>query len=208
MEGGLSDFSRISNISNRASTSLGSGKGFIAGVTLRQPVRPWLYLTLAPGLIQKGYTLNRTDSLFGEFENFRDTYVQLPVGLAFYHAWGRLGLFADAGLYAGYWMYGRVKGRAADIFSVTEQGGGTEQFTLRDYSAPYAFLPSRDERWEWGGYLGLEGSYRLKGNWGCTAACRYFTAFNSQERNNPAYNQAWAFSLGIQRSISKAKHGP
>src|ERR1700761_858805 len=134
VEGGLSNNTYHTNISNRASTELAAVKGFAADVLLRRGVRPWLYITAAPGVGQKGYSMNRTDSLYGEYDEHRNLYIVLPVGVSIAYEWRRFRGTVDPGLFGGYWMSGRQKGSIANLFSVTDNGSASgsssEQFLL------------------------------------------------------------------------------
>jgi hypothetical protein len=81
VEGGLSYNSYHTNISNRAATDLSGHAGYNLSLSLRYKILPWLYAIAAPGLVQKGYSMNRTDSLSGEYDEHINTYLQLPVGV-------------------------------------------------------------------------------------------------------------------------------
>ena len=70
-------------------TLLAGEAGGSAAVPIRYRVRSWLYIVAAPGLVQKGYSMNRTDSLSGEYDQRTNAYLQLPIGVSFSHGWGR-----------------------------------------------------------------------------------------------------------------------
>lgn len=61
VEGGLSYDTYHTNIANRAATELTARAGFSVALPLRYKFYPWLYAIAAPGLVQKGYSMNRTD---------------------------------------------------------------------------------------------------------------------------------------------------
>ncbi|TDW96540.1 porin family protein [Dinghuibacter silviterrae] len=208
VEGGLSYNTYHTNIANRAATSLTGNSGFTVGIPILYRIYPWLYITAIPGLVQKGYTMNRTDSLAGEYDRHKNTYLQLPVGAHLEYGGRRLRFGLDAGLYAGYWLYGRVKGRTADIFNGTSANGG-EQFQLDSYNQSYSFLSERDNRWEEGWWLGPGIQYLLTGYCRVTVAARYYQSLTSQEKTAasaiPAYNRTWTFSIGAAWSIHKSK---
>jgi hypothetical protein len=215
VEGGLSYNSRATNIANRAATTLTGVVGFQVGIPFRYEICPWLYAVTKPGLVQKGYSMDRTDSLSGEYDRHQNSYLQLPVGVSFVQEWGRFRGTIDPGIYTGYWLYGRVKGSTADIFSVSDNtgpGGQTsEQYLLKPYDSRYNFLSQRDERWEWGWWLGLGLQYRLDHRCRLTAGGNYYRGWTSQEKAPvspiPSYNRTWTFSLGIQWAWRKLKSG-
>lgn len=206
--GGLSYNSYHTTIANRAATELANKAGFSIAIPLRYRVCSWLYVIAAPGLVQKGYSMNRTDSLSGEYDQHTNTYLQLPIGISLVHEWGRLRVGVDLGVYVGYWLYGRVKGSTADIFGSTG-ASNSEQFQLTGYNESYSFNAQRDRRWEEGWLTGLALQYRLTEAWWVTAGARYYGALTSQEKAPispiPAYNRTWTFSLGGAWSLPKAK---
>ena len=208
VEGGLSYNSYQTNIANRAATSLSNEAGFSFAFPVRYQVCSWLYVLAAPGLVQKGYSMNRTDSLSGEYDQHANTYIQLPIGFSLTHDWGRLRGGLDAGVYAGYWLYGRVKGKTADIFGSTG-ASGSEQFQLTAYSESYSFNAQQDNRRELGWWVGPSLRCRLTDAWWLTADAHYYQALTSQEKAPesaiPAYNRTWIFSLGGAWSVPNSK---
>ena len=211
VEGGLSYNTYHTNIANRSSTELTGLSGFNLDLPFRYKVYPWLYITTAPGIVQKGYSMDRTDSLYGEYDRHINTFLQLPVGVSLQYEWRRLRGTLDPGFYAGYWLSGRVKGAIADIFGVSENtnsaGQTTQQFRLRPYDDPYSFLSQRDNRWQFGWVPGLGLQYHLTGRYWLTASSRYHQSITSQEKASvspiPAYNHTWTFSIGGLFSLDK-----
>jgi hypothetical protein len=208
VEGGLSYNSYNTNIANRPATELTGEAGFSIALPLRWRIYPWLYAIAAPGWVQKGYSINRTDSLSGEYDQHTNTYLQLPIGISLTHEWSRLRVGLDLGLYAGYWLFGRVKGKTADIFGSTG-ASGSEQFQLTAYDDSYSFNTQRDNRWESGWWIGPALQYRLTDAWCLTAVAHYYQSLTSQEKASvspiPAYNQTWIFSIGGAWSLPKPK---
>jgi Outer membrane protein beta-barrel domain len=206
LEGGLSDNSYHSNIANRAATQLASKVGYSIAIPLRYRVCSWLYAIAAPGLVQKGYSMNRTDSLSGEYDQHSNLYLQLPIGVGLVHEWGRLRVGLELGVYAGYWLSGRVKGNTAEIFG-SAGANNSEQFQLTAYNASYSFDAQRDKRWEEGWWVGPAFQYRLTKAWALTAGARYYGALTSQEKAPispiPAFNRTWIFSAGAAWSLPK-----
>ena len=210
VEGGLSYNSYYTNISNRVSTELSGHAGYAVAIPLRYKVSSWLYVIAAPGLAQKGYSMNRTDSLSGEYDEHINTYLQLPIGVGAVYQRYRWHIGLDLGLYMGYWLYGRVKGRTADIFGST--GGNGEQYNLVAYNQAYSFNRQRDNRWEEGWWIGPAVQYRLTQSWWLTADTKYYQSFTRQEKASvspiPAYNRTWLFSIGGAWSLPKSKSRP
>ena len=208
LEGGLSDNSYHTNIANRAATQLVNKAGFSMAIPWRYRVCAWLYGIAAPGLVQKDYSMDRTDSLSGEYDQHTNLYLQLPIGVGLMHEWGRLRVGLELGVYAGYWLSGRVKGNTAEIFG-NAGANNSEQFQLTGYNTSYSFNAQRDQRWEEGWWTGLALQYQLTDTWGLTAGARYYGALTSQDKAPisaiPAYDRTWIFSFGAAWSLPKAK---
>jgi hypothetical protein len=210
VEGGLGYNTYHTNISNRPASGLAGEVGCSFSLPLRYQLSSWLYVLTTPGLVQKGYSMDRIDSLSGEYDQHINTYIQLPVGAGFSHDWGRLRAAIDLGVYAAYWLYGRQKGNTADIFG-NAGANDTQQFNLIAYDGPWSFDPRRDNRWEAGWWLGPSLQYRFTGSGWVTAGAKYFGALTSQTRapESPAasYNRTWTFSLGAAWSLNHSKSG-
>ena len=211
IEGGLSNNSYHTNVSNRAATVVTSHTGISIGLPLDYTIHSWLHLAIDPGLVQKGYSMNRTDSLLGEYDQHVNTYLQLPVAVSFVYSWRRMRVNFDPGLYAAYWLAGRIKGQTADIFGITDNtsanGQSSSSFSLSSYSGHYSFLANRDNRWEFGWTLGLGLHYHLQGPIWLNAGVKFYEALTSQEKAAvspiPAYNQTWIYALGASWVLKK-----
>src|ERR1700761_8301607 len=79
LEGGISSSYLNTNISNRASTSIDYGAGYTFGLSFQYKIKHWLYIETVPNITQKNYFIDRTDSFAGIYEEFKNTYLQLPV---------------------------------------------------------------------------------------------------------------------------------
>jgi len=146
--------------------------------------------------------------LSGEYDQHSNTYFQLPIGVGYEHEWGRLRIDLDLGVYAGYWLYGRVKGSTADIFGGTSSGS-SQQFPLTGYDKRYVFNSQRDRRWEEGWWIAPGLQYRLHDRWWLSAGARYFQSLSSQNKapvsSIPAYNRTWVFYVGGAWSLPRSK---
>lgn len=213
VEGGLCYNIYHTNIANRPATTLEGRPGFALGVLFRYYIYPGLFITAIPGVLQKGYSMQRTDSLSGEYDQHTNTYLQAPIGIGWSHEWKRMRLELSGGPFVGYWLYGHIKGSTADVFSgVTGNGAagqGSEQFQLRSYSGSYSFLSQRDNRWEAGWWLGPGMQYRLTSSCRLTAGAKYYQSLTSQGKSPvspiPAYNRTWTFTIGCLWWPGKSK---
>jgi len=208
VEGGFSYNSYHTNIANRAATDLAGEAGFSVAAAVRYKLCSRVYVVARPCVIQKGFSLSRTDSLSGEYDQHNNTYLQLPIGVSLSHDWRRLRIGLDVGLFAGYWLYGRVKGSTADVFG-NAGSNNSQQFMLTPYDAAYSFDSRRDNRWEEGWWFGPALQYRFRGSWWLTAGATYSYALSSQVKapmsSIPAYNRTGAFSVGAAWSIPDTK---
>jgi len=208
VEGGFSYNRFHTNIDNRPSTVLEARAGFSLALPVRYRIRSWLYATIAPGVVQKGYSMSRTDSLSGEYDRHTNTYWQLPIGVGFVRELGRLRIDLDLGVYGGYWLYGWVKGSTADIFGGTSNGS-SQQFSLTSYDKRYVFNSQRDRRWEEGWWVAPGLQYRLDDRWRLLTGVRYFQSLSSQNKapisSIPAYNRTWVFYIGGAWSLPRSK---
>jgi hypothetical protein len=208
LEGGFSSNSFSTAISNRVSTKIFSGKGFDGTLSVRHRLFPWLYITATPTLLQKNYSIERTDSFYGIGQHYRNTFVQLPIGLSLVYG-KRFRVSIDPGLYLGYWLSGRVEGGIANIFGVIDSTGSsgqtTERFPISNYNESYQFQNRRDNRWQLGWVLGVGAQYRVSGNYWLVGNTRYYRSLTSQEKSitgmGPSYNATWTFSAGVMWEI-------
>lgn len=211
LEGGMSNNYLVTNISNRTSTIINSGRGFTANILLRHNLYRCLSAELMPGITRKSYSINRTDSLAGVYENFNNTYLQLPIAISL--VYGRtLQVTMATGLYLGYWMTGRIKGKTPDVYSVTDSvsssGQVLESFQLKSYDEKYTFNKHRDNRLETGWMLEAGIQYPITHQYWVSAKARYYQALTDQQKDLtinqvPKYNQTWTFTIGIFRMLDK-----
>jgi hypothetical protein len=211
LEAGMSSSYLVTNISNRTSTVINSGRGFTANILLRHTIYRCLSAELIPGITRKSYSINRTDSLAGVYESFNNTYLQLPIGISL--TYGRtLQVTMASGIYLGYWMAGRIKGKTPDIYAVTDSISPSGQvlgsYQLKSYDEKYAFSKQRDNRLETGWMLEAGIQYPFSHQYRVSAKARYYQALTSQEKNLSInqvqqYNQTWTFTIGISRMLDK-----
>jgi len=204
-QAGISSSSLRTNVSNRAYTSIGDGQGYSIGLIFKRKVLQWLSLEVTPDVTQKNYVIDRTDMLSGIYCRYHNTYLQLPVTA--HIAYGRrLQVSADAGLYGGYWLAGRIKGATPDVFSVstgnnTGTGQTTETFQLSSYNEKYTFNSQRDHRMEWGWIAGGGLEYTCSKKYVAFAKCAYYQSLTDQQKKYmisqvPRYNATFVFSVG------------
>lgn len=187
--------------SNQISSVICSETGFKVGVPVQLEIDNRWFMEIELEILQKNYRNARVGSLKGVYSKATNTYSQLPLTIGF--RWGRrLKRFINGGLYAGYWLSGRVEGRIPDIFSVsTDYSAQTERFRLVWYNKKYMFEHGRDRQFEVGctGSMGVEFPlnwrfmFFLKGTYYCSWTDKQKPYLINQK---PEYNQTFTFALG------------
>jgi hypothetical protein len=176
-EAGVSDNTVSTDIAGQSSTAINARAGYYFSSKVQVGLCKWLYIAAMPGIIQKGFRVNRTDSLTGIYTDYKNAYVQVPLML---HAvtGKKLKYYLDAGLFAGYWIDSKVKGVIPDIFN---------EFKL----VPYARHITRDKKMEFGYVAGAGIQYHSY-----FLACRYYYAVSNQLQDGFRYNQTVTISIG------------
>jgi opacity protein-like surface antigen len=206
LEGGVSSSYLNTNISNRASSIINYGAGYTFDLSYQYKIKHWLYIETAPGITQKNYFIDRTDSFAGIYEEFKNTYLQIPVMAKFLYGHHSFQAFADAGLYGGYWLSATVKGVIPNILSISQdaQGNGTIQQT--SYNEKYQINPETDNRLEFGWVAGAGVQYHFNHDYMLTASARYYQALTNQQKDYevnqiPQYNQTFTFLIGFMKTF-------
>ena len=140
-------------------------------------------MQLEPTLIQKNYSLARTDSLSGSYTKFTNSYVQVP--LIIQSSFGkRLKFILNGGGYLGYWILGRISGKTPNIFSATTNGASlqNESFQLSSFDQNYAFNPQRDNRIEVGWVVGTGLQYKIIRKYYGFAKLSYYNSLTDQQK--------------------------
>ena len=207
IEAGMSSNSLNTNIKNRTSSVIKSVIGYEVGIPIQNKIKKWLFLQSTPSFIQKNYSINRTDSLQGVFDQHNNTYFQIPLLLNFIYG-NRLHFFANAGIYLGYWMMGRLKGETPNIFSVTNAGAGQqiETFQLTAYNQKYNFNSKIDNRIEFGWVAAVGLKYTFKKRIFIFLEYSYYQALTDQQKKYminqiPQFNQTKTFSFGVSYDV-------
>jgi opacity protein-like surface antigen len=208
LQAGVSLNSLHTNIADRPHTSIHSREGYTAGLLFQYALPHGVFVEASPGLVQKNYSIDRTDSFAGVYQSSTNTYIQLPVML-YYAYGGRFKALAGLGVAGSYWLAGSVKGTTPDIFSatgVTGPNGTTEDILLRSYAEKYTFDARRDQRWEFGWLAGAGVQYSFYHSYTVLLRCLYYQSLTDQQKHYmthqvPQYNRTLLFSLGITRRL-------
>ncbi len=196
-----SNFLKI-NVTDRASTAIEPKVGYYAGIKYQYHLYRWLYINTVPGIIQKKYSIARTDSLSGIFEKKTNIYFQLPI-MAHAVFGKKTQYFLEAGFYTSYWASGFVQGKIPAIFSINTDKNQSQTFELSSYQEKHTFNSMIDNRIELGGVGGIGFQYLVLKSYKIYIFSRYFQSMTDQEKKYminhiPRYNQTLSFSLGLQ----------
>jgi hypothetical protein len=205
---GLSISHPQTNLSDRPSTVLQPGIGLFISGDIYFKIHPWLYLQICPGLMQKNYTLKRIGTMEGQYESYRNTYLQAPL-LVHVVCGERIQAFADAGAFGAFWLNGSERGKIADIFSASTTQSG-ETFSLRDFNIKHAFQSGIDNRIELGWVVGAGIQHNLNTGKIISLNVRYFRSLTAQQKSYmihqvPTYNQSMTISVNTIFSIRNLK---
>jgi opacity protein-like surface antigen len=191
------------NITNRPQQNLATATGVFlelpVGYSIPFTKKGCFALTIQTAFtfVQKGYALNRTDTLQGLDQQYRNNYVQLPFTALLTFRRKSLTLELGGGGYVAYWVSGHIQGGMPNIFGGTPYG----------LDGPYVFDDRKDNRWEEGWTAGGGVSVKIDGSLALFLAGHFFQSLTDQqkaymEQQVPRYNSTWALSLGLQKEFA------
>lgn len=202
------------NIKNLAFTKNGkkTGVDFDAAVDIKLTD----YITFKTGItyLKKNHALVRTAQYTGLYEEFKNSYLQVPLLMSYSLGKNGLKVFGNAGIYGSYWLNGDVNGLVPNIFNVTDSVGnnGTlkESFGVSHYQQSYRFDSSKDKRFEFGFAFGLGTDFLLNKNNFLRLQGNFYSSITSQQKNytlmpNNRFNNTLAVTAGIIHNLSPAK---
>ena len=179
--------------------------GYLAEIQVEWVCARHISLSLSASYNKKNYEVARTGALSGEYQQFRNGYIQMPL-IAHFFQGNRWRFFGGVGMYIGYWTSGRTKGKIADIFSVTDSsitGGQTfESYRLVGFNTAYTFNKVKDRRWEagWASDVGIQ--FRSGTKFVPFAKASYYYSLSDQQKaymtgQSGRYNREVTLSLGV-----------
>ena len=161
IEGGYNKNYLVTNNANRAFTNYQPLSGFTIGIPLQYKINEWFAIAADPVFIQKNYSQQRSVFFDGVYQDNYNSYIQLPLMGHFMFGGKRLKGFLNAGIYGGYWLSGKVKGKTPNILDIADDE--TASNSIYDYEHPYSYNEKynfdgrKDNRLDagWIGGLGL-----------------------------------------------------
>jgi hypothetical protein len=201
LEAGISSGFINTNISNRPSTVIDHNIGYTINIPFQYKIKDWLYFETGIDITQKNYFIDRTDSFAGLYTAFKNTYLQIPLMLKYVYG-KRLQLFADAGVYGGYWVSSRIAGTTPNIFGIDS----SNRIEDINYKQKNTLTSQIDNRLEFGWVVGVGVHYHLNKKYMFIADGKYYQSLTDQLKKYfinevPQYNTAFTFSLGCMLSF-------
>jgi hypothetical protein len=205
LEGGYSRNSLITNISGLTNTSNQPVGGYTVAIPMVYTIRRCAALYSGFSLTQKNYQYTRTGMYSGPYEQYRNSYLQLPLAGRF--SWGgKLKAFVDVGIYGAYWLSGRVEGAELNVLDFTLSSSNVNLTNVYNYNEKYPFSSTRDNRFEYGWLAGLGASYQFQPGVQFFVEGRNAQSISDQQKKYmthqvPRYNQTYTATAGIRVSL-------
>ena len=194
-----------SSVGYRSFTKYENGHGYVIGISAGYSVTDWFAVYAEPSVIAKSYTLLRTDYAVGNEQNWRNTYLQMPLVAQFSFGGKNILGFVNLGGYAGGWINSRTWGKYQESTSYSADYG--EEY-FHYFKENVKFDKERDNRFDCGLLIGLGLKYNFA-DWGIFAEVRYYYSLSDMQKNYmyeqiPRYNDTYVFTTGaVYRIKSK-----
>ncbi len=218
LEGGWSSNYLITNISNLSFTKYDPKSGYFVAIPLQYDINNWLAIYSDPGLIQKNYRYIRTGFFQGIQETHTNTYVQIPLNARFSFGGTKLKGFLDAGIFGAYWATGHVNGVQPNIlnpvssYTTSNPASIFDLVNRYDFNERYQFNSSKDNRYEFGGILGVGIQYDLP-RFKIFIEGKKIQPITDQQKKYmtnqvPRYNSTYLFSAGCMIRLKTSHSTP
>lgn len=213
VESGVNSNQLYTNASNRFFTDYKSLTGVNVAGTATLNINNWLDLQLSPTFIQKNYELTRSGHYNGQFQEFHNSYWQLPAIAQFSFGSRIVQGFLSVGAYSAYWSSAATKGKQPVIWNSGENTPES-RYTIFNYNGgqtydeKYVFDGVKDNRWEFGWVAGV-GIRWIPNAWSRVyIEYRRYSAQTDQQKDYmlnkvPRYNQTTGISLGYQYRLAR-----
>jgi hypothetical protein len=194
------------DISNRTYTKNTNGSGYNVNLHGAFIISDRFKIQTGIGLIQKSYSFVRTGYYEGIYENFTNSYLQIP-SLAQFRVLiiKKVKVHFNSGIYGAYWTSAYVDGTLPNIFDSTNQiddvGEIAQFFAFTEYSEKYSFNQDKDSRIEYGFVTGLEFNYDPTSRYSVILKASYYQSIADQQKDYMVNqiakrNQTFCISVG------------
>jgi len=208
VETGITRNTVITSASNLSFTTYKPVTGYAVGLPVRYEFNNWFSIQADPNITQKGYVYDRTGPYSGYFEEFKNTYLQLPVMAQFRFGGQKLKGFMNMGVFGGYWSGSHINGNLLNALNYNPNSTTTSKEQSYHFSEKGTFDKTRDNRMEMGMVVGAGFSYQLTPLYQVFVEGRYmpsFTDLQKQYMHNQVarYNLTYRISVGVSMKLSK-----
>jgi len=201
------------DLSNREYTHLENMGGYSLGIIYKKTITNIFALKAELGLIQKNYRVERSESYTGIYENYHNSYFQLPLtGQIDIFKRPKFSIALNGGAYCAYWVYAKVNGVTPNVFDTSNQlvadGQGTQNFYLTSYSEKYNFNKFKDNRFEFGLQTGGTLQYSINEKHSFFLEYNYYQSFSDIQKKymvnqKSRINQTFLLSAGFLLRFNK-----
>lgn len=207
LEGGYNQNYLLTNVSSLAFTQYKPLSGIMIGVPVEFSFNEWLSLYSDPQFVQKRYKYERTNFFQGVYEDYRNSYVQLPLMAKFSFGGKKLRGYFSGGVYGGYWVSSRIKGTIPNPGDLNMSYDGTNPTSVFDELNPYSFNEKysfnnqTDNRWEFGWAAALGIKYDVTNSIQVFVEGRTMQSLTGHQKHYmtsqvPQYNQTYMATAG------------
>jgi hypothetical protein len=215
VKGGYTNNCLNTSIMGRSYTHQVNLGGYSFGVFCERSVSRIFAVRADIELIQKNYSFQRTEKYKGIYEDYYNTYCQLPVILQVdVFKRKKFNIALNTGVFGAYWIYAKVNGVTPNVFDTTNQldedGKGTQNFNLTNYSEKYQFNKQKDNRFEFGLLTGINIQYDANEKNGFFIECLYYQSLTDiqkkyMENQVSNINQTLQVSVGFLLKLNSHK---
>lgn len=215
LEAGTAQNQLITNYADQSFTQYKKGSGLSIGLPVSYKVADWFSVMATPSFTQKNYSIERTGYFTGVYQNYSNSYIQLPLMGQFSFGTEQIRGYVSLGIYAAYWASGNVKGAQLNPLNPVDTAYYSStptsisgEINLSNYNEKYAFNTVKDNRLEIGWVTGLGVSYETEGGYRFYLEGKRNYSFTDQQKNYmtnqvPRYNDTYIFSVGCMIDMGK-----
>lgn len=207
IEGGYTNNFLNTSVMNRSYTRHVNLGGYNVGVFCKRSVSKVFAVRAGIELMQKNYSFERTEKYKGIYENYYNTYCQLPVTLQIdVFKRKKVNLAFNTGVFGAYWVSSKLKGTIPNVFNTTNEmdtdGQSIQNFKITDYFENYSFEKRIDNRLEFGLLAGVNFLFNLNDKKGIFVEYNYYWSLTDMQKKYminqaPKKNQSSAFAFGF-----------
>ena len=140
------------------------------------------------------------------YENSYNNYIELPLMAHLMFGGKQLKGFVNAGMYLGYWLSAKVKGKSPNILDIRSNDSSSNSVydfeNPYSYNEKYSFDNKKDNRLEAGWTGGLGISYDISNHYQVFVEGMLLYTFTDQQKNYmlnqvPRYNTTYGINAGV-----------